>query len=238
MSTLQKYLFDLDFDAPAPMPGLHQELPENLDEELLEVIEEPPPPPTFSEAELQLARDQAYEAGRQAGLQEAETMTERMLGMALSTMAHQLHELVAAHALAAEEAVRDGVTVALTVARKLLPEYTRQHGLDEIEAVVHECLSHLDKDVRVTIRVNPEQLEAVREGGQRAADAAAFEGRLIYTADPRVVPGDCRVDWGDGGAERDQTRVWTEIEAVVLRALSNEGASQGEVEEQEGAVGN
>jgi flagellar assembly protein FliH len=74
--------------------------------------------------------------------------------------------------------------------------------------------------MRITVRVHPTLVEAVRQQCGRAAEAASFEGKLIVTADAKIAPGDCRVEWGDGGAERDQTRLWAEIDAVVERALA------------------
>jgi flagellar assembly protein FliH len=32
-----------------------------------------------------------------------------------------------------------------------------------------------------------------------------------------VAPGDCAIEWADGGAERNGDRVWTEIDAAVRR---------------------
>jgi flagellar assembly protein FliH len=71
----------------------------------------------------------------------------------------------------------------------------------------------------VTVRANPEMLESVRERAELVSQAVAFDGKLVYAADPRVAFGDCRVEWGDGGAERDLARSWEEIEAVLARAL-------------------
>jgi flagellar assembly protein FliH len=39
------------------------------------------------------------------------------------------------------------------------------------------------------------------------------------SADPHMSLGDCRLDWGDGGVERDTARSWTEIDRAVESAL-------------------
>ena len=226
MATLQKYTFDLDFDKVPPLSAegedgdivIYGSEPEIAAEMIME--EEPlPPPPMFSEEDLALAREQAYESGRATGMQEAEAATERMLAATLNTINAHLQGLGAIQEAANDAMLRDATAVALAVVRKILPETARLHGLEEIEGVIRECLSHLDRDVRVTIRINPALVDGIREHAQRAADATAFEGKLVFTADPRVNLGDCRVEWGGGGAERDQARIWAEIEAVVLRAL-------------------
>lgn len=220
MSKLQKYLFELSFDAPEEKveAGLR------LDGQMLdEPIEELPPPPTYSEEELTLARDQAFEGGRQAGFQEAEASTERRMATALEALAAQLAVIKAAQDEANDLMMKDAVTVAVAVMRKLAPEWIRRNGLDEIENVVQQCLAQIDKDIRVTIRTNPLECDAVRDRAQRVALETSFDGKLIFSPDSRVNPGDCRLDWGDGGAERDQARIWAEIDAIVARALGGPG---------------
>ncbi|HVI52170.1 MAG TPA: FliH/SctL family protein [Candidatus Sulfotelmatobacter sp.] len=229
MAKLQKYLFDMDFGAPPRPAGdpyseqsvLQDEDGQDYYEPQVEE-EPPPPPPTFSEEDLQLARDQAFEAGRTAGIQEAESMTERLLAMAEQSMADGLFRVQTLQAEANDQLMRDAVMIAVAVLKKLQPEMIRHHGLDEVEGLLHECLSHLDGEVKVTVRAHPDMLDAVRDRAEQVAQAVAFDGKLVYAADPRIVEGDCRVEWGDGGAERDLARTWTEIETVLARALGME----------------
>lgn len=219
MTKLKKYLFDLNFDAPEGTASQLAGGPLEADEPLPDLIEEPPPP-TFSEEELVLARDQAFEAGRQAGLQEAEATTERRVATALEAMAAQMAAITATQNQANDALLQDCIAVAATICRKILPEWCRQHGTEEIEAVVHQCLTQIDKDTRVTVRLHPDEVEPIREHAGRFVDNTSFDGKLIFTADPRINAGDCRIDWGDGGAERDQTRLTEEIDLVIARALN------------------
>ncbi|MTJ81981.1 MAG: flagellar assembly protein FliH [Telmatospirillum sp.] len=220
MAKLQKFLFDLDFDAPPPevMPEDEDGIEEFPEEE----VEEPPPPPMFSEEELALTRDQAFAAGHQAGVEAAEAATERLLAETMMRISAQLDDIAAVQADANESRLRESVAVAVAVIRKLQPEMGREHALDEIAGVVRECLAHIEKDVRVTIRVNPAHMDSIRHYASQAAETTGFEGRLIYSADARLVPGDCRIEWGDGGAERDVVRLWAEIDATIARALGRE----------------
>jgi flagellar assembly protein FliH len=231
MAKLQKYLFDQDFGAPPPRPEAEIMVEDEFDD-LPEEPEEPPPPPppTFSEEELLLAREQAMEAGRQSGIEEAEAATERQVALAVEAIAGHLQSLAAVQESANEARLREAVAVAIAVVRKLQPEMSRDHALDEIAGVIQECLTHIEKDVRVTIRVSPTHMESIRHYANQASEATGFEGKLIYAADPRLAPGDCRVEWGDGGAERDQARLWTEIDTVIARALGEASSGFAAVE--------
>src|SRR5579859_6280543 len=132
MAKLQKYLFDLDFGTPRIAPV---DMAVNVDDEVMveEQEEEAPPPPTFSEEDLTLAREQAYEQGRQTGLQEAQQSLEQMVGMAMATAAHHLAAIGAAQAADAEGLGKEAAAVAVAIVRKLHPEFARRYGVAEID---------------------------------------------------------------------------------------------------------
>ena len=216
MAKIQKYLFDTDFGMPriAAVDMGHAETVEVIEEE-----PPPPPPPTFSEEELTLAREQAYDQGRQAGHQEAAQSLEQMIGMSLATAVHHLQNLGAAQAADAENVAKEAAAVAVAIVRKLHPEFARRYGLEEVEAAVLDCLRNLDRTPKVTLKVHPELVEAVKEKIEGLAERAAFDGKLGVVADGSLGPGDCRVEWGDGGAERDQSAVWSQVDQAVEAAL-------------------
>lgn len=218
MVKLQKFLFDTDFGMPriAPVDMGYAEDP------VMEMVEEEPPappPPTFSEEELTLARQQAYDQGREAGHQEAAQSLEQMTGMALTTAAYHLQALGAAQAADSEEITRQGAAIAVALVRKLHPEFARRFGLEEIESAIVDCLRHLDRTPKVTVKVAPALVEAIREKIEGLARQATFDGRLGVAGDESLTPGDCRVEWNDGGAERDQSRAWAQIDQAVEAVL-------------------
>lgn len=220
MAKLQKYLFDTDFGAPRIAPV---DMAAYVEDEVMVEEEEPPPPPppTFSEEDLALAREQAFEQGRQTGLQEAAQSLEQMVGMAMATAAHHLQAIGAAQAAEAESLAQEAAAVAVAIVRKLHPEFARRYGVEEIESAVLDCLAHLDRLPKVTVKVAPALLEAVKEKAKGLAAQVSFDGKLAVVADAAMPPGDCRVEWGDGGAERDQSRVWAQIDQAVEAALGN-----------------
>ena len=214
MVKLQKFLFDTDFGMARA-----RAVEESYEEEEEAVEEIAPPPPSFSEEELALARDQAFEAGRQAGLQEAAASLEQMVGMAMAGCAHHLQALGAAQQAANEALSRDAIGIALAALRKLHPHFCRQFGLAEIEAALGEALANLDKVARITVKVHPDLVVAVEEKCKALLAQTGFDGKLLVAGDAQLGPGDCRVDWGDGGVEHDAARTWADIERAVESAL-------------------
>jgi flagellar assembly protein FliH len=218
MVKMQKYLFDTDFGAPR-INVVDMGYVDDEPEDMVEAEPEPPPPPTFSEEELGLARDQAYESGRQAGLQEAAQALQQMVGMALATCAHHLQSLNNAQTAANEALSKDAIAIALAVVKKLHPAFYRKYGVDEIVAALHDALANLDRVARITIKVHPDLVEAIREKSAVLAAESGFEGKLMVTGDAAIAIGDCRIDWGDGGAERDAKQCWADIDKAVETAL-------------------
>jgi len=47
-----------------------------------------------------------------------------------------------------------------------------------------------------------------------------FEGRLILLAEPGMAPGDCRIEWADGGLVRDRAATEAAIGEAVSRYLA------------------
>ena len=219
MAEVRKYLFDLRFDeheGNTPRAANQTAADEPADEEEDLPL---PPAPMFSEDELAHAREQSFDAGRRVGQEEAARSAEQLAVNALEHLAAGLADLARSQAEFNDTVMRSAVQVALTVTRKVLPATARQNASAEIETLVQECVAGLLDEPRVQVRVHPELMEPLRPRLEQVASEVGFEGRLTVTADPRLGPDDCRIEWGGGGAERSQERLWHEIETVVARAI-------------------
>jgi flagellar assembly protein FliH len=217
MASYRKYMFETDFDRPQQA---QQAVEAPVEEEVEEAEPPPPPPPTFSEEELAFARDAAYEEGRQAGHAEAQEQTERLTASALAALSDQMQRVFQQQEEANEANSHAAVRVAQAVLKKVLPATCESHAFEEVTRVVEEVVGHILDEPRIIVRVAEPLVEAVRERLEAACQAHGFEGRVVVQADPRLRPGDCRVEWTDGGAERDQTRLLEEIDTTVERALA------------------
>jgi len=233
MSAYRKYMFDLDFDHPHGGGSLAAAPAQEIEEEAAPEIEEeaPPPPPTFSEEELQLAREAAYEEGRQAGLAEGLEQSERMIATALTNLSDQMPNVFRVQEEANDANQKAAARVALAVLKKVLPAACETYAFEEVTRVVEDVVGHVLDEPRIIVRVAQPLVDAVRERLEAVCEAHGFEGRVVVQADQRLAPGDCRVEWTDGGAERDQARLFADIETTVERALAPpEHRTEGEEE--------
>ncbi len=206
-----RFLFETSFDI----------LPAHLRVELEPVDPEPetPPAPLFDASELATARAVARAEGEAAGyaaaVRSAEAQTSRLMEAALAQLPGLLVDRDAAAASLTKEAAR----LAHAMVAKMLPEISRRYGLAEIEAVVVGSLEKAVDSPRILFRLSPANVELMRPRIDEMAALAGFAGRLMVSADPTLGDSDVRADWGDGGAERLAARAWSEISAIVTRAI-------------------
>lgn len=240
MSSVRKFQFDESFDVDAH-PGHGYAPSYGRAEERAEPP--PPPPPTYTEEDLGAAREagfrdgistghaagreQGYAEGRAAGQAEGaeaaraelEASEASMAAHALDRIARGVGALLAAHEAAAAARSDLPVHIALAIVRKLMPEFSRRHGLAEIEGLVRNCLTELMDEPRLVVRVSADLIEAVRGQVNETIAASGFDTKLVVVADPELGPGDCRVEWAEGGAERDIARLLADVEQCAERLL-------------------
>lgn len=219
MSSFQKFLFDTSFD--------REQTTKAKAKVAAQAVPEEPPAPSFSEAELAAAREAAFAEGKATGIAEAENCHAARLAGAVEALPSQIAQLAGAAATAEDERRRDSLDAALTVVRKLFPHLARSHGLEEVQAVIEQCLERLRDEPRLVIRCADADLDALRERAEQSAAHDGFQGKLVLLGDERLSSGDVRVEWADGGAERGQAALWQEIDAVIARALDPAAETRG-----------
>jgi flagellar assembly protein FliH len=208
MSTPRKFLFDQSFDAPDPPRGTARK------------AQAPPPPePTFTRAELEAARAASASEGRTVALAEAARAIEAQAAATLLRLDAALAALLDARARMAEEAQRRAVELTRAIVGKAVPALTRKAPLLEIEAMVADCLREAFDEPRIVLRVADALFEALQKRLGALTTATGFAGRIVLLADETLGPGDARVEWADGGAERDTGRLMRDIDGALARAL-------------------
>lgn len=200
MTPLNKFLFDTSFD-PAPE------------------VEGPaePPAPTFSEEELAAARAEGFAAGQEAGRAEMRASIERDAAAALAAIGRELSAMNGRFAEIREHAIDGGIAVVSAALRKIVPELARRHGMAEIEQVVRDNLQSLYDEPRVVIRAHDSVIAVLQERMDGIAASCGFGGKIILFGDPQFGETDCRVEWADGGAERNLGELWRRIDAAIER---------------------
>lgn len=201
MAITGKFLFDTSFDAPPPAKAAA-------------------PSPRFSEADLVRAREEGFSAGRSAGRAEARAEREELAARTLPAIAQALQGFGPMCERLERQALNWALTTALGMVRKLYPSLERMQGLVEIEQMTVDALRDLDEEPRVVLRLPDSLIDETRPKVAELCRQAGFGGRLLLIADETLGPGDCRLEWADGGVERQVARSWAEIEQRIARGLA------------------
>jgi flagellar assembly protein FliH len=104
------------------------------------------------------------------------------------------------------------------VARKLAPNLIEREPFAEISAA--GWFRELVAAPHIVVRVNDGLYAAAREKIDDIARAQALAGRLVVHGEPNVAPGDCRIEWADGGVHRDAGAADRAIGEAVARYIS------------------
>ncbi len=198
MSAAKKFLFDVDFAGPADGRPAEPAIP-------------------LAEHALKLAEAEASAASRGYAQAQTDAAVEsgRRMADALERIAAEL--AVANDALRAIETRLEceAVEVAVAVARKLAPALRAREPFAEISALASECFRQLIASPHIAVRVNDALYAAAKEKLDDIVRAKNFDGRLVVLAEPDIAIGDCRIEWADGGINRDSAAADGAIGAAV-----------------------
>ncbi|MBV9347964.1 MAG: flagellar assembly protein FliH [Pseudolabrys sp.] len=158
----------------------------------------------------------AYRNGFSAAQAQQHAEAEQNIAAALATIGAGMERL--GRGLDGVEArlETEAVQVAVAVARKLAAELISRRPADEIVALATECFRHLVATPHISVRVNDGLYEALKGRIEDIARARGFEGRLAITPSADIAPGDCRIEWADGGVVRERAAA----EAVIADAVN------------------
>jgi flagellar assembly protein FliH len=198
MKATAKYLFDEDFSSGEK------------------------PTITLVEAERRRAdaESQAHRNGFAAGLAQAQSDAAQSTAAALALIADGMERLDKALAGIEARLETEAVEVAVAVAGKLAPELIAREPFAEISALATESFHHLVKAPHVVVHIGAEIYEAAKAKLDEIAHARGFEGRLVVLSDAAMAPGDCRIEWADGGVARDRAATLATIADAVARYVA------------------
>ena len=170
------------------------------------------------------AESQAYRSGFDAGQEQAKQEAAQRIAETLAVISDGLARLDGALTSIETRLETEAVEVAVAVAAKLAPALIAREPFAEISALATECFHHLVAAPHVAVRVGPATFEIAKEKIEAIARAGGFEGRLAVTSDETLAPGDCRIEWADGGVTRDQSATSSAIDEMVSRYISARNA--------------
>lgn len=225
MIVTKKFLFENDFDDTLPFKEKGSPAVQHVSKVAVSIPEPAPQPaaPSYSEEQLAAACEEARKRGDQEGhrrgFAEGQQHLEKQIASALSMISSQVTQAVRVATEVPVEITSAATDLALAILRKMHPALSAKHGLDEVEGVLAACLDQLKTEPRLVAYVPNQLLDPLNERVSTISASRGFEGRIVLIGDPDLADSDCRIEWADGGLERDTRQIWTDIEAALDRYL-------------------
>jgi flagellar assembly protein FliH len=166
------------------------------------------------------AEARAHTAGYAAAQADANVESQRRIAAALDRIGATLSGLAGGLGGIEKRLEAEAVEVAVAVATKLASELIAREPFAEIAALATSCFRHLVAAPHVVVRINDQMHEGARERLEQTTHASGFDGRLVVLAEPDIAPGDCRIEWADGGIKRDRAATAAAIDEAVARYIA------------------
>jgi flagellar assembly protein FliH len=173
---------------------------------------------------LAAVESEAFKRGQAAGEADANARIERRLAAVIGQSAERMGDLAKKFATLESRLETEAVEVAVAIARKLAPALIAREPVTEIEALVIDVLSHVRSAPHVVVRVAEDLLEPAGSRLKQIADQRGFANRLVLLPAPDLNADEVRIEWADGGVERDRDAIEARIAEAVSRYLARGGA--------------
>jgi flagellar assembly protein FliH len=216
----EKFMFDTIFDELEPIePEIAEdELHRTEDgEALLEEEPEEEIVPTFSEAEVNAARQEGLSSGKEQGVSETLAGIEKSTSDTFQKIADNISRLFTTQEKVNTELTEDATALSLAIVSKYFPTLNEESALNEVILTVKILLGRLIDEPKILIKANPALSDNLAEKLDQLLADNNITGNLTILADEGVNLGDCKIEWSNGSAERNLTALMGEIDDIIAQ---------------------
>lgn len=116
-----------------------------------------------------------------------------------------------------------GALVTKAALEKLMPQLLARNPIDDIDAMIAQCFAGAHGAPHIVIRCHRDFVQTITPIGQSAGNKTGFEGTIITLGDDEMAPGDCRLEWAQGGFSRDTRDIQRQIISAIDAFVSAKG---------------
>lgn len=163
-------------------------------------------------------QNDGYAAGQQSGSRQGLEASAGQAVEGLSVAQRIAEELAARRGELLDQARRELLEFALAVAERIVGPVARR-DISAAQANLASALEMAGLARAITVKVNPAQLEGLREHCREAVEAMAIKGRVELVGDETISPGGVKLL--TGGGQIDAT-VETQLDHIAKALLGSE----------------
>jgi flagellar assembly protein FliH len=172
---------------------------------------------SYSSDEVEAIRRETFAKGKA----DTEAQAAAARAATLGSIAEALVRLIGEFDGVVASMRSESAALALEVGRKLAEVALQAFPLKEVEALLADCLHKLHREPRIVVRLAPVAADALRADVDALCAQHGFTGRVVVLAEASLAGGDCRIEWADGGVERELSQSYALIEQCAERWRSS-----------------
>lgn len=161
---------------------------------------------------LAKAKEEAFEAGRQAAKQEIEAAALTLF----QQFQPALQDLLDNRQALEERLKQEKVALVETLFKKMAPSLSEHRSHREVEALIEEAFNGVTAQTSMIIEVHPELRSYVLDKVKSHQPRTDFKGNIEVIPRDDMHIQDCVIRWSDGGLEKSHE----EIENQIAQALT------------------
>ncbi len=213
MSARSKFLFDTEFGSQTANRKKAAEAKKAAEPEVLPAI--------YTEEDKERLCREAHEQGVNEGKQEALAGLEASATEVLNSLNGQLQQLAQSHSHQMENIRCEAASLAFAIAKKLSPALIARQPEVEVLKMIEGCLADLHDEPRIVLRASEPVCDALAERVNDLAAATGFQGNVILLPDDTKTNSDCRIEWADGGVDREISDTTNKLEEIINRFINS-----------------
>lgn len=185
----------------------------NFDEGPVSLEPEPEeePPPSFSEDELAKAKQTSFDQGKKTGLQESENSREKYVADLLAKIETHFSTLFDQEQQRNNLYEAEVLQLCRILFERAFPMLNESHGLDEVVQTVESVLKRQAEQPEIIIEVCADYVVHIEKHLENLKQSEGLSGAYTVKANDTLGPGDCRMAWKDGGAQRNAANLSEQI---------------------------
>ncbi len=197
-----------------------------------EIVAEPEivvePVVSYSQEEMDDAVRKAEETGYERGFRQAESEAEQRQEALMNEMNGKLSMMLADMATENSERENEAVQMALALVKKLLPSLEVQQAEAEVQKFLADNFSNFRREAHLSFAFNPQTVGAAAKIIAKLAEKNDFEGKISVHKDENLAAGDCRIEWENGGVEKNSRKMLEKAEKLLDdNTMKNEEREHG-----------
>lgn len=176
---------------------------------------------SFSQNKVDVVREASFAEGQEAGRTEALDSLEQSCSLLLQNIFTATQNLCERQDEQIALMNKEAAKLAFAIIEKLAPALVEKTPLEEIELIIEHCLKNSPLEPRLVIRVDEAVLPNLQDKLEEMKRKSGYAGQVILISEAMPHISDCRVEWANGGAERDFQGLMGEIEKTVQHFIDS-----------------